>query len=265
MFRRITATNGVVFYQSDLLESVGVPHAFSTRIGGVSPPPFDALNLGNPPTEIRDDPANVHSNMALLEDAIGCAGRERGWVRQVHGADVVSFLSGQVVPVDSGVAADGLITDDPNRLLGIRTADCVPVLLARLDGRLVCALHAGWRGVIGGIVPAAMRLLQAHGEDYLAAVGPAIGRDAFETARDVADAFTARFGDGVVQHHPAGRCTVDLRQAIAQQLNQAGVARERVDLCELCTHTNRSEFFSHRRDGAATGRMSALIAPRPVR
>src|SRR5687767_7608958 len=123
---RRTATNGVVYYASPLLEQRRVPHAFSTRLGGISPPPFDSLNLGNPSgCAAQDDYGRIYANYELLQNAIGVAGRQRCWVHQVHG--------GTVVDVDdlfeSGVKADAMVTSDARKILAVRVADCVPVLL----------------------------------------------------------------------------------------------------------------------------------------
>ena len=143
-------TNGVVFYASPLLESIGVPHAFSTRIGGVSPPPFDSLNLGNPSgVDQVDDYERIYENYRKLQRAIGRGEHERLWVHQVHGGNVVFAHRGETCA--SGAKADALVSDDPARLVAVRVADCVPILLSSEDGKVVAAVHAGWRGVIAGV------------------------------------------------------------------------------------------------------------------
>src|SRR4051812_38204457 len=122
MLQRRTATNGVRYYASPLLESAGIPHGFSTRIGGISPPPFDSLNLGNPSgCEIQDDYDRIWENYRLLQSAAGCGGRELCRVHQVHGAAVVRATSG--VPFDVAQKADAIVTDDPAHVLSIRIAD----------------------------------------------------------------------------------------------------------------------------------------------
>src|SRR4051794_26181302 len=156
MLDRQTTPDGIVFYASPLLRAAGVPHAFSTRIGGVSRPPFDSMNLGNPNgCAVQDDYENIWANYRLLQQAAGCGGeRELCRVHQVHAAGVVRTRAGE--PFDNSAKADAIVSDDAARVLSVRVADCVPVLLATADGRTVAAVHAGWRGVIAGAVPAAV-------------------------------------------------------------------------------------------------------------
>jgi YfiH family protein len=266
--QRQTTTDGLGYYVSPLLCAAHVPHAFSTRIGGVSPPPFDSLNLGNPSSgEARDDWERIHENYRRLQRAIGCDGRERCWVHQVHGGDVARCDA----DFKSGAQADAIVGNDPRRLLAVRVADCVPVLLATEDGRHVAAAHAGWRGVIARVVSHAVRALveRSHASPtaIVAAIGPCIGFDAFEVGTDVLDAFegefkspafTKRNGDGMGD----GKGRVDLRSAVRVQLLESGIRADRIDVVDRCTYRDRDEFFSHRRDRGVTGRMAALIAPR---
>jgi hypothetical protein len=267
MERRI-ATNGVVYYFSPLLERRGVPHAFSTRIGGQSPPPFDSLNLGNPSgCATQDDYGRIYANYDLLQAAFRVAGRTRRWVHQVHGGTVVDVADG----FESGVKADAMVTSDRSKILAVRVADCVPVLLATDDGARVAAVHAGWRGIIAGIVPAAaarLRLSCCAGSSerertrVIAAIGPSISFDAFEVGPEVIDQFRQHFGeDAPLKTRAGGKGHVDLRDAIAIQLKRAGVALADIDISDRCTVRDADEFFSHRRDAGVTGRMAALISP----
>jgi YfiH family protein len=266
MLERRMAANGVVFYASPLLEAAGVPHAFSTRIGGLSPAPFDSLNLGNPSgCDITDDYERIWKNSRLLAAACGCpAGDSVLRVHQVHGGVVARAVADR--PFDTHSKADAIVSDDPHRIASVRVADCVPVLLARPDGKTVAAVHAGWRGVIAGIVTAALReLLNPDGQaaTVLAAIGPCIGYDAFEVGPEVLEEFRNHFG----KHAPlrtveGGKGFVDLRAAIRLQLLMAGVADERIDKTDRCTYRDREQFYSHRRDHGATGRMAAIISAR---
>jgi YfiH family protein len=265
---RRAATNGVVYYASPLLERRGVPHAFSTRVGGQSPPPFDSLNLGNPSgCATQDDYGRIYANYDLLQAAIRVAARTRCWVHQVHGGTVVDVAE----DFESGVKADAMVTSDLTKLLAVRVADCVPILLATDDGSRVAAVHAGWRGVIAGIVPAAvarLRLSCCAGSKepeparVVAAIGPSISFDAFEVGPEVIEQFRQRFGaDAPLKARADGKGHVDLRAAIASQLEGAGVARADIDISDRCTLRDADEFFSHRRDAGVTGRMAALISP----
>ena len=257
---RRTATNGVVYYVAPLLEARRIPHAFSTRVGGTSPPPFDSLNLGNPNgCATQDDYGRIYANYDLLQHAIGVAGRTRCWVHQVHGGTVVDVDD----TFESGVKADAMVTHDPRKILAVRVADCVPVLLASDDGARVAAVHAGWRGVIAGIVPSAVSRLRLRGSaNVVAAIGPAISFDTFEVGSEVIEQFRQQFSsDAPVRTRGDEKGYVDLRAAIALQLQRAGIAQENIDVSDRCTFRDVDEFFSHRRDAGVTGRMAALIAP----
>jgi YfiH family protein len=266
VLERRAATNGVVYYASPLLGRAGVPHAFATRLGGVSPAPFDSLNLGNPTDgEARDDWDRVHENYRRLQQAIGWSGRERVWVHQVHGGEVADARRGcGDDDVCSGARADAIVGDDPQRLLAIRVADCVPVLVSTDDGRFVSAIHAGWRGVIARVVPNAVAKLPDP-DALVAAIGPCIGVDAFEVGPEVIDAFEQAFEvNAPVERHDNGKGRVDLREAVRMQLVGAGLSSDRIDTTDRCSHRDAYEFFSHRRDRGVTGRMAAVIAPRPA-
>lgn len=268
MLERITAADGVVFYRSPLLAGVGVPHGFSTRLGGVSRGPFDSLNLGNPNgCPAQDDRANIAANYARLHAAVGLAGRERAYVHQVHADAVATARAGG--PFDCSAQADAVACDDSSRAAAVRVADCVPVLLATADGRAVAAVHAGWRGVVAGVVARAVEAVRGlpAGRDapLLAAIGPAIGFDAFEVGPEVAAAFEGRFGgdaDGMVKASPrAGKAMVDLRAAIRVQLLGLGLDVGSIDASNHCTFRDAGEFFSHRREDGVTGRMAAIVGP----
>jgi YfiH family protein len=150
-------------------------------------------------------------------------------------------------------------------------ADCAPLLLASADGRVVAAVHAGWRGVLAGVVPGAVRELRrvcsAAGQAparILAAIGPCIGPEAFEVGQEVVEQFQARFGQRVPvdRNTASGKGHVDLRAAIRIQLLDAGVNDDCIDSSDLCTYRDAEQFFSHRRDRGITGRMAGLISPR---
>src|ERR1043165_4940692 len=187
LLEKINTAGGPVFYISPQLREAGVPHAFSTRLGGLSPPPFDSLNLGNPSGGVRDDRNRILDNYALLERAAGLAERERCWLHQVHGKTVVNVLRG--CGHDNAAQGDALVTGDSSRTLSVRVADCCPVLLCTSDGRHVAAVHSGWRGAVANVVSEALRMLlerrnadglSASAGDVLAAIGPCIGFEAFE-------------------------------------------------------------------------------------
>lgn len=258
-----TSPAGVVYYGSRLLDAAGVAHAFSTRLGGVSPAPFDSLNLGNPTgCDVQDPWERVYENYTLLQSAIGLAGRERLWVHQVHGSVVHAVRAGE--PFENGAKGDAMTSDDPDRVIAVRVADCVPILVSSHDGKLVAAIHSGWRGVVAGVVGATIRQLHDRGASSLvAAIGPCIGFDAFEVGPEVLTEFERGFGErALIRRMADGKGRVDLREAVRMQLLGAGLCNEQIDTTDRCTSRDAGEFFSHRRDRGITGRMSALIAPR---
>jgi YfiH family protein len=259
-------SGGVVYYCSPRLAEACVPHAFSTRIGGVSGAPFESLNLGSTisPT-LSDDPTNVRENYRRLLTAIGCEMRQWVYVHQVHGNAVADAHEG--ASFQCGQYADAIVCDDATRIISVRTADCVPILLADKRGRAVAAVHAGWRGVIAGTVLAAVaRLREKFGvdpEDLLAAIGPCIGPDAFEVGPEVLARFSSAFG----AHAPTriaenGKGFVDLPASIHMQLMSADIGADCIDASDRCTVREADEFFSHRRDAGRTGRMAAVIGTR---
>lgn len=273
MFQRIVHPGGVVFYQSSLLRAAGVRHAFSTRIGGVSTGPLAALNLGNPqPPAPQDPPENLAANYERLQIAIGAPLATRAWVRQVHQRRVelleteapgeyAETLEAEIRDRFSGqIAADGIVTAEKNVLLTIRVADCFALLLASRDGRVVGAAHAGWRGVLGNIVAQTLRVMHEAGarpDEVVAALGPGICARCFEVGPEVAEEFEKSGYGAMVDHNHGPKPHIDLQTVLVAQLQAAGVAG--VDAASLCTVENPGEFYSHRRDGGATGRLAAVI------
>ena len=243
-----------------------MPHAFSTRLGGISPPPFDSMNLGNPSgCETQDPYDHIWENYHRLQTAIGCRERRLCRVHQVHGAGVIGVeRSGNL---DPSTKADAMVTADASAMLSVRVADCVPILLATADGGAVAAVHAGWRGVVGGVVNEAIialtRLRPDASKKLLAAIGPCIGEEAFEVGDEVLDEFAGLFGPAApIRRRSDGKGHVNLREAVRRQLLNAGLSADQIDTTDRCTHRDAAEFFSHRRENGLTGRMAALIATR---
>jgi hypothetical protein len=164
---------------------------------------------------------------------------------------------------ECGQAGDALVCGDATWVLAVRTADCVPILLASDDGAAVAAVHAGWRGVIAGAVAEAVKSMTSGGiktEKLAAAIGPCIGIEAMEVGPEVVTLFDQAFGGTPpLRRDKNGKGHVDLREACRQQLRQAGVAQQRIEVSDRCTYRDEGEFFSHRRCGGVTGRMAAMI------
>ena len=216
--------------------------AFSTRVGGVSEGPYDSLNLGR---LTGDEVERVDENRRLLCAEIGSDPARLALNRQIHSATVHAAEPGR-----HGRPGDGLWTDDPDLPILAMTADCLPLALARVGGDVpgVAVLHAGWRGLLDGIVAEGVHTLVADtpGGKVAAAVGPAIGPCCYEVGPEVSEPFAARYGADVVR----GR-RLDLWTSAERALRAAGVEEiERVDLCTSC---NPELFFSHRRTGEPRG------------
>ncbi|MEI6234895.1 MAG: peptidoglycan editing factor PgeF [Planctomycetota bacterium] len=264
---RVSHSNGPVYFVSPRLREIGVPHAFSTRLGGLSPAPFDSLNLGNPAGDIRDDRERILDNYRLLEDSAGFAGRERCWLHQIHSAVVARV--GSKSPHDNSSQGDALVTSDPAFALSVRVADCCPVLLASNDGKRVAAIHSGWRGTVGDATGVALTELMksdANGlsvapKNIVAAIGPCIGFDAFEIGAEVLDEFERMLGaDAPIRRRADEKGYADIRESIRIMLLRAGVPEQNIDTTDRCTHRDAAEFYSHRRENGVTGRMAAIIA-----
>ncbi|HET7568371.1 MAG TPA: polyphenol oxidase family protein [Gaiellaceae bacterium] len=223
--------------------------AFSTRQGGVSDGDFASLNLG---IRTDDEPARVVENRTRLCAAVGADpdGATMAWQR--HGPVVARARPrGIVTPGTVFEHCDGLWSDEPHRAMLLLTADCLPIALARVDGDrpAVAILHAGWRGLLGGIVAAGVRAL--GGGPLAAAIGPGIGPCCYEVGEEVATPFREAYGADVVHDR-----RLDLWTAAERALRAAGV--ERVDRFDVCTACDADRFFSHRRDQGRTGRQGVI-------
>lgn len=224
---------GVRWLEADL---DGARAAFSTRLGGVSEPPFDSLNLG---ILTDDPPETVAENRRRLASALGHSPKQIVFALQVHGTHLIHHPG-----VVSGTEADGHVVTEPGLVPLVFVADCLPVALYGPGG--LALVHAGWRGLAGGIVGAAA---EAVGADR-AAIGPGIGPCCYEVGEEVLGAF-ANLGGGVAE----GRM-LDLPEVARRLLAAAGV--DQVESAGLCTSCEREFFFSHRRDNGRTGRQAGL-------
>ena len=218
----------VVGYRSKALDALGVPHGFGTRHG--------------------DD----HS----IAGALGIDDRRWVAVRQVHGHAVHVALKTGTVPVSQPACdADAVVLTQPDTVTRILTADCVPILLASSDGKQVAAVHAGWRGLLSGVIAEAVDALASR---FVAAIGPCISVKRFEVGEEVAERFDARF----VRRDLGSRPHVDLRAATHELLHDLGASQ--IDTTDRCTYEHGKDFFSHRRDVThrqleTTGRMASVI------
>lgn len=246
--------------KSELLDTIpGVSHRFFGRLGGTSPAPWRGLNTS---FLVGDVPARVEENLARVRFQIGVGRTALFTPKQVHGNVVHEVGSGDDVEEVSAIEADALITAVPELALGVRTADCAPVLLASEDGRWVAAVHAGWRGAVGGIVEATVKALSARGVSpgaLIACVGPCIGPAAFEIGPEVASAVMACAPDDKVLFPGRDdRSHLDLAALVQSQLLRAGL--HRIENRAHCTASDLEAWYSHRAEGGKTGRQMSAIA-----
>ena len=239
----------------------GAPQQIKTMItnrhGGFSQPPFDSLNLGS---HVGDDPTTVKKNREALKIVLP---NEPIWLNQVHGTQVIDAdcrNDWSDVP-----SADASVTSTPGKVLAIMTADCLPVLLASSDGKVVGAAHAGWRGLAAGVIEQTVALMRSKQtqqaqtqSDIIAYLGPAIGPHAFEVGSEVRDIFIAQNPASATcfeQLKENGKYLADIYGLATLRLNALGV--EQIEGGDECTLQN-PDYFSYRRD-QQTGRMGSFI------
>jgi len=248
--------DGIVLYRFPALDGAGVVNAALTRLGGVSEGAFATLNLGH---TVGDDMSAVEENHRRVYVALGLRRGQIVSPYQVHGADVrlVGRADGGTVRPNT----DGLLTTTPGVALLFRFADCVPILLFDPVRRAVGLAHAGWRGVVGGVVGAAVEGFARHAGsrpgDLWTGIGPAVGPCCYEVGPEVAESVARVCPDGAeVVRQRNGALFLDLPGAVRAQLLAAGVGR--VEMSGLCTACRTDEWFSHRAEGGRTGRFGML-------
>jgi YfiH family protein len=249
------------------LEQAGFTNAFSTRLGGVSPMPNEALNLAG---FNEDEAENIYENrrrfLKLFDGnwtLTGC------W--QIHSADVRIVSDEQDAQPKPGVLGDdqycdALVSNTPKILLMVKTADCVPVLIADSKTGAFAAVHAGWRGTSASIVLQAIDQLQseygARAKDLRAAIGPAANVCCYEVGSEVIDRFKELFPQSAHLFEPTqdGHARIDLQTANRDQLIAAGVLPECIHIAPLCTMDRNELFFSYRREKKLHGRVGRLMS-----
>jgi len=247
------------------LEAAGFANGFSTRLGGVSSLDGSSggaeLNLAGFNEDTRE---NIYENRRRFLSAFTREYRlATAW--QVHG-DAVRFVKQDSDAGDSDERADALISNLDDILLGVKTADCVPVLLADPATSAYAAVHAGWRGTVRSIVQRAIEAMivefSTSPVDLICAIGPAAGCDRYEVGSDVIEAFGRSFADTEKYFRPTrdGHATVDLKAANRDQLIAAGVNEENIHVSELCTIDRVDLFFSYRIEKAKYGRTGRLMS-----
>ncbi len=245
-------------------ENHGIFIGFTSRDGGVSAGKFRSLNLSY---KVGDESRNVARNRVLLGSSIGIPPDR--WVapRQIHGTHVKTVYDSDAgkggVSEESAVSlADGLITSYKELALIVLVADCVPVLLFEHKCRVVAAVHAGWRGVLGGIAVSAVRKMRKYygcGPSKISAIlGPHIGPCCFEVGHDLAKRFEEEIGQSVVRQREDDGYFVNLGKALSFQLEFEGLKPNHICFTGKCTCCE-DDYFSYRRDGGTTGRQCGII------
>jgi YfiH family protein len=235
-----------------------ISHRFFTRTGGTSPAPWRGLNTS---VSVGDVAARVDENLARVRFQIGVGRRALFTASQVHGSVIVEVTDAHQPDDVAALSADALITTRRDIAVGVRTADCAPILLASRDGRVIAAVHAGWRGAVGGVLENCIEAFRRHDvapRDVVAAIGPTIGQAAFEVGPEVIEAASRACDlEGLVAPGVADRLHLDLTGLVERVLKSAGV----VDVTSVrrCTVSDE-DFFSHRRDHGVTGRQLSVIA-----
>jgi YfiH family protein len=253
--------NGVPLYVCRALESVpGLRHGFSTRRGGISALPQGALNLTN---LAWDSPEAVHENRRRFLSAVGLEHAELATLSQIH-SDRIHIIEQNRGGRNTRPRADAQMTRLRGIALGVQVADCFPILIADRVMGSIAAVHAGWRGtaerIVSKTVTAIQRTYGSDPRDLLVAIGPGIRACCFEVGPEVLDVFRHNFPE--MELPPGnfrGPAHLDLSEAIAIQLVEAGVEAGNVFDLESCTRCGTAEFFSYRGEGVCSGRMMAVI------
>lgn len=284
-------------------------HAFSARAGGTSRAPAMGLNLGYTRGDLR---SRVKKNRSGFFRALGASAFQVAEVHQIHSTMIHRVARGKRGKLEylpcgyhSGSKSrarppegDALVTDEPGILLAVRSADCVPILIAEPNGKAVAAVHAGWKGMLGGIVEKTVgemrRLFGLRPGALIAAIGPSIRDCCYEVGEELHSSFCGRFPEGekffrkpsddkisvarspyappflsfAPPGHgadPAARPQLDLVAVARYQLRRAGLAESKIRATDFCTSCRSDLFFSYRKEGSRTGRMMAVIGIRPGR
>ncbi len=253
--------DGVRALVCSTLEQAEFPNAFSTRVGGVSPMPQDALNLAGFNEDAAEHIYENRRRFLKLFDGdwllTGC------W--QKHSADIRVVLDAEDALRDTE-HCDALVTNANRILLGVKTADCVPILLADVRTGACSAIHAGWRGTLASILVRTLERMTSEystrPQDIYAAIGPAALSCCYEVGGEVIEAFKKNFANAESLFSPTrdGHALVDLQIANREQLLEAGVEPERIQTAPLCTMCRTDLFFSYRREKALYGRTGRLMS-----
>jgi YfiH family protein len=261
----------VQYVACEPLKEAGFIAAFSTRQGGVSPFKPGGLSLGYGKSDSRE---NVDENIRRFLIAIGARDFRLITVRQTHSADRCIIEPEKDVPDNPDYKCDALLTKNRGLLLGVQTADCLPVLLADPKTGAVAAIHAGWRGTAARITERSiadlMRDFGVNPRNCIAALGPAACADCYEVGSDVIDIYKKEFGYWrklLRKHAESNKAYLDIQAANMQQMSFCGITPDRIYVSSFCTMHNNDLFFSYRKESNGgtlpVGRSISVIGAEP--
>lgn len=246
-----------LFLRSKLFEKHGLTALFTQRNGGISPSPFNTLNFGR---ELGDSHYNIDTNLRSLIQAAQLPSCPHE-VKQVHGINGLICSGAGKFHIDE---ADYLLSNRAGTALAVRTADCLPILLADPKANIIAAVHAGWRGTAARIATRAMDQMMKLGAtktDIIATLGPCIGSCCFEIGDEAASALTHCCNGAELQVSSQGaKQHADLSAINQLQLHQCGLNSEQIESISACTMCQPEHYFSYRRDGINSGRHLAIVA-----
>ena len=240
----------VEFLRPDWPAPANIHACTSTRNQGFSQPPFESFN---PASHVGDSSQAVQRNRQLLVQQLKLPA-EPLWLDQVHGVSVVDVSKDEM----ASYRGDACFSRETNRVCAVMTADCLPVLFCDRQGQTVAAAHAGWRGLLAGVLESTLETMACPSEDILVWLGPAIGPDNFEVGEEVYQAFVQQSAANAAafEANRPGHYLADIYQLARLRLHNRGIAH--IYGGDHCTFQEQDRFFSYRRDGQ-TGRMVSLI------
>lgn len=226
-------------------------NAYTTlRTGGKSQAPYDQFNLAN---HVGDEPSLVQKNRTILKNELKLP-NDPIWIEQIHGITAL-----KAIPENRHCEADASFTNEQDQVCVILTADCLPVLICNTEGTHVAAIHAGWRGLVNGIIEQTVKQMGLPGESLMAWLGPAIGPGHFEVGEEVKEQFRSTDPKSIDAFIPSPnqRWLANLYQLARLRLKNLNI--NYIYGGEFCTYSDPTRFYSYRRDGKNTGRMATLI------
>ena len=247
---------GLLYYQFEEFQDQGLFHGVFTRLGGISPAPWDSLNLGG---TVGDDPQKVQENLSRLLAVSGFSPSQLAQVKQVHSAKVIKVD----LPVDAVEEGDAIITDQRGLLLLMRFADCVPILFFDPEHQAIAIAHAGWKGTLKGLVSEVVQAMRVNFGSLpgriLVGIGPSIGPDHYQVGADVIDKTKKAFPDEYDKVLSEGSDGVKLNLWVANEIHLRKSGVERINIAGICTGCEVGRWYSHRAERGRTGRFAAVI------